>query len=243
MQHIIDTFVQRHKRPQLVNIQKGKKVLVLAPHPDDEVIGAGGSLLKHRDYENEVHIVFITDGSNGRTREQSIEETIRVREKEAINLCNVLSADYSFLKCKDGEYIPEQSKIQWMRKKIESYNPTDIYLPHLDDSHRDHFMTNILFFEALNSLPEQGRNIWQYEVWSPVSPNIVINISNEFERKRELMLLYESQLQLIPYDKIMEGLNKYRVATVPLPGIEYIEAFYHSDEQEYKNNVRRRQGE
>lgn len=239
MQKIIEKFVQNHKRPRFAKIIKGNKILVLAPHPDDEIIGAGGTLIKHVAVENPIHIVFVTDGGKGRSRDKSIEETITTRLREAQNVCNRLGVSHTFLDCEDGDYIPEKNKIELLRELIKNFEPTDIFIPHINDSHRDHFMTNLLFFESIRDRDNKESRIWEYEVWSPLNPNTVVNISHEFKRKKELMSLYQSQLKLIPYQEIMEGLNKYRVSTLPMPGITYMESFYCSEESNYKEKIKK----
>lgn len=233
MQRILEAFIDTHKRPQLMKITKGRRVLVLAPHPDDEIIGPGGTIVKHIDAGNPVHIVFITDGSKGRSRGQTIEEIVEIRMLEAATVCEQLGATYSFLGCKDGDYIPEETKLQQLIDIMEEFQPTDVFIPHSHDTHRDHFMTNLLFFACIKENCNADRMVWEYEVWAPLQPNTVVNITKQFHRKQELLSFYESQLKLISYQEIMAGLNMYRVSSIPIRGITHMEAFYCSDEQRY----------
>lgn len=236
---IIDRFDETHKRPRFKRITSGENILVFAPHPDDEIIGAGGTLLKHVAVGNPIHIVFVTDGRKGRSHKQTSDEIIAIRKNEAIIVCERLGATYTFLGCEDGNYKPEQTKIEVIKNLIKDLNPSDIFLPHSNDSHRDHFITNLLFYLSIDSMEASNRSIWEYEVWAPLIPNTVINISNEFTKKNDLMCIYKSQLQLISYLEIMEGLNKYRVSAIPIKGITHVEAFYCSSEPVYKDKIKR----
>lgn len=235
---LINGFQDTHKRPVFKKVYKGRKIIVLAPHPDDEIIGPGGTLLKNIKCGNQIHIVFITDGSKGRTKNQSKEEITAIRMNEAIQVCKQLPATYSFLACADGNYVPERKKIDLLAQLIKDINPSDIFLPHLNDLHRDHFMTNLLFYQAICNGRETKQTIWEYEVWSPLIPNTVINITDEYKEKSELLEIYQSQLQLINYGQMMEGLNKYRVSTVPIRGITHMEAFYCSSVKKYKRKLK-----
>ncbi|WP_226529951.1 PIG-L deacetylase family protein [Metabacillus niabensis] len=227
-----EQLIQDFKRPRIFKIQEGKRVLVIAPHADDEVIGAGGSIVKHRRKNNPVHIVFITDGSNGRSRSESSEETINVRKKEVIRACKVLDVEFSMLEAQDSQFVPDSCLINKLRKVILDVKPDYIYIPHYRDKHRDHFYTNLLFYSACTDdgfFQNAGLldvNVLAYEVWSPLEPNVFVNITNEYDIKQQAMEEYPSQLSLIPYIKMMSGINQYRVSLFPLPKTEYVEAFY-----------------
>src|SRR5690606_10346343 len=105
-------------------IYKNERILVLAPHQDDEIIGPGGTLLKHLESGNLVHVVFITDGRKGKAIGQTVDEIIAIRKLEAIRVCEELGASYTFLNCKDGGYIPECEKISKLTSLLDEIKPT-----------------------------------------------------------------------------------------------------------------------
>jgi len=229
---VADQIVHQFKHPSIFKVESGKRVLVIAPHADDEVIGVGGTILRHRAKGNEVTVLFVTDGREGRKKKDCPEKTVSIRRDEALQACFLLDASCYFLEARDGQFLPEHDLIQQMKKLIEWVSPDYIYLPHYKDKHRDHFYTNLLFYSVCTDKPFIQQNkldvvdVLAYEVWAPLEPNVFLDITNEFQRKKEIMGVYVSQLELVPYQTMMEGINQYRVSLFPLPTVQYVEAFY-----------------
>lgn len=228
-------LVIQYNRPRIFKIESNKRILVLAPHPDDEVIGAGGSIIKHRKKDNFVHVGFITDGRNGRLKSSNMDDTITIRRNETAIVCEFLDVEYSWLNAPDGEFFPEDIYIKKIQQLILDVKPDYIYIPHYRDKHRDHFFTNLLLYLSCSDETFREEAILEnieilaYEVWSPLNPNVFVNITEEYKYKELAMKKYTSQIALIPYERIMSGINKYRVSLFPLHSTLYVEAFYHCD--------------
>lgn len=211
-----------------------KRVIAIAPHPDDEVIGCGGTLLKHVANGDKVIIVYIT---NGEIIDNNIEyETnCEIRKHEAIKVCN--DAKFTLLnwpqiasrKIQDNYSIIQNDVIKIFR----SIKPEIIYLPHKYENDNDHSLTFRLVKEAywlskislkehpLNTVTAQLRG---YEVWTPMNEiNIVSDISIYKKQKKELINAYNSQTCRVNYADGILGLNRYRAALNCYDG--YIEAF------------------
>jgi LmbE family N-acetylglucosaminyl deacetylase len=232
-------LAERFRQPEVIKKPEGNRVLLLAPHPDDEVIGAGGTLIKHRKAGDPVKVVFMTDGRRGKLRRQTIEEIVRIRREEAVRGCSVLGVeDLVFLNAPDGELDATAETVERLRAVLCEYRPDVLYLPHLRDMHRDHLFTNVVLAAAADSLADDAM-VYAYEVWTPLlRPNCVVNITKEFGQKQEAMRCHQSQLELVDYQGRVEGLGRYRSGTIPLPGVMYAEAFYRQPAAVYVQELR-----
>ena len=198
-------------------------ILIVSPHPDDDVIGCGGSIAKHRSLGHNVHVVYMTSGDAG-SIEIPKKKLAEIREKEALAALKVLDVhNYTFLRLPDG-YVSAVDDVAF-RKLIElvrEIKPSLVYLPHASDRHRDHRKTHELVIEAVKRAGEEvfqdckGKP-WQvevvlcYEVWTPISDvEYVEDITPFMKKKLEALRKHASQIAIVPYDESVEGLNRYR---------------------------------
>lgn len=195
-----------------------KRVLVLAPHPDDEVIGCGGAILLHRQQGDQVEVVFLTSGERGNP-ETPPEELRALREMEAAEAARVLDVNrIHFLRLPDqGIAVSLDRGAILLRQFLQTADV--VYLPHRDEEHPDHAATNQLLCQArVGAIPLRG-----YEVWTPLGrPDLFCDITAVMHRKLQALRCYQSQLALVRYDQAIRGLNRYRGA---MTGGGYKEAF------------------
>jgi Uncharacterized proteins, LmbE homologs len=197
-------------------------VLVFSPHPDDDIIGCGGSIARHIQKGNHVAIVYMTSGEFG-SLDHLPEDLARIREVEAAEAARTLGVTaLTFLRKPDAglEYDPETlSRIAAM---VRTKKPSLIYIPHSNDSVPDHQMTHRLVMEACRRaagpwFPEYGPQPWQvetilgYEVWTPIQTvGHVEDISDVMKVKLESLQKHRTQTKYIKYDDAIQGLNRYR---------------------------------
>ena len=210
------------------------RVLVLSPHFDDETIGCGGTLFKHSRRGDEIKILFLTDGTKGTTDLHRDLELNEIRKRETENACSTLGIknkvfwdiDETVFKC-DGSTIKKTIAL------LKDFQPDVILLPSILESHQHHVETNKILANSLRKT-KITTSINMFEIWTPVPINHLIDISDVFDKKREALLKYESQLKIIGYLKGIEGLNSYR-ATITARGnlMKHAEGFIHCDTEEY----------
>ncbi|GHT77964.1 PIG-L domain-containing protein [Bacteroidia bacterium] len=214
------------------------KVLIIAPHADDEILGCGATIAKHVSKGDEVFIIIATNAHVGAPELVTKEGIINVRN-EALNAHKFLGVtDTIFLDFPAPALnsFPEYKISLAFSKIMKNIRPTILYLPHHGDMHQDH---KAIYRAALVSARPQGENkilsILSYETlseteWAPMQekafiPNCFIDVSSTFDAKLKAMSYYKSQLKQFPHSRsieAIEALAKYRGSTI---GVERAEAF------------------
>ncbi|MEW6742811.1 MAG: PIG-L family deacetylase [Planctomycetota bacterium] len=230
-----------------------ERVLVLAPHMDDEVIGCGGTLRKHVLAGTRVCVVYITDGRRGDPgiyhqgldrQEITVRERLMTaaREEEAQRAASVLGIDdLRFLGEPDGRLKPHADLARHLAEILESERPGIVYLPSPLDQHRDHWATNVLFCRALGQLGR--RPTWLevcrgYEIWSPLLANRVADITDVQATKQQAIAEFRTQMNRSDYARAAAGLAMYRSIHV-FHGQGYAEAFWEHVPEAYSELCRR----
>jgi LmbE family N-acetylglucosaminyl deacetylase len=218
--------------PKLIGKPAGEKVLVLAPHMDDEIIGCAGVIRKHTESGHPVVVIYMTDGSKGMMGKAANPGLmdIRKRESEKSNRWLGIRETYYF-DLEDGSDKPWDHMSGILREVLESQQPDIIYLPSFWDTHPDHQKTNQLFKQA--TLGRLSCQVCAYEVWSPINPNILVNITRQMPLKLKAIREHQSQLRYLRYDRMILSLNHYRANFIPFPGMRFAEAFYMTECQNY----------
>ena len=190
------------------------KILVIAPHPDDEAIGCGGTIALHAERNDHLSVVFLTSGELG-LRDLPKEQAWSIRESEAAQAAAVLGIDsISFLRQPDwflGEHIEQAASL--LEPVISSEQPGRIYLPHTREWHPDHAASLPITRRAVELSGREMPELLAYEVWTPLGEyDHVEDTSGVIDRKLEAVRCYRSQLVGFRYDRAVLGLNQYRGA-------------------------------
>jgi len=187
-------------------------VLVIAPHPDDEAIGCGGTLCKHAARGDRIRVVFLTSGELG-LKKLAKQQAWKIREAEAEKSLVVLGvAAADFFRLPDwfvGDYVMEAAKL--LRPILKRKKPDMIYLPHPLEWHPDHKAALPIVRAAFRggSLPVPA--LRAYEVWTLIAEaDHVENITGNMPRKLRAVRSHRSQLREIDYARAVQGLNQYR---------------------------------
>lgn len=199
------------------------KILVIAPHPDDEAIGCGGFIASRVAKGDEVLTLFLTSGEHGCPGED-VETTTRIREGEAIDASNILGSHiHEFWRLTDGGLSYSDSLRDRLIGAIQEISPQMILVTHEKESHPDHRVAGQLVRAALKEIPNPPECL-TYEVWSPLTrANRVFDISNFIDDKRDAIYAHDSQVRRQSFTMAAEGLARYR--GVMQGRCEYAEAF------------------
>lgn len=188
-------------------INKGDKILVVAPHPDDEMLGCGGVLIKHAKQSD---VLLITDGRYGffeNSSECQPEKVAEIRKKEFISVMGKLGVNrYICLDIHNESLTESIPKIK--RFDIKEY--TKIFIPGCRDGHKEHIQVNRIL-RTMIIKQWSGAQIYEYEVWNPMgTPNYIFDISDIIQQKMDIVSLYKSQIECYDYVNICRHLNGYR---------------------------------
>lgn len=197
------------------------RILVFAPHNDDEVLGVGGTMAKYSKMGYEVYVCEVTSGRNKKLLQAEAQKAHKV-----LGVKDAFFLDLPTVKLKEVSAIDINQKISQVVKQIK---PNIAFIPHKGDMHSDHVEVAKSAMVALRPVDNsQLQAIFAYETLSETEwnipapdnafvPNVWSDISGTIDLKIEAMKCYESQLKEFPNPRSLDGiraLSKYRGSTV-----------------------------
>ena len=200
-----------------------KDALVLAPHPDDESLGCGGSIARHVKAGSRVKVIFHTDGDRGDFEGRFGEEYVEIRRQSAQKAMEILGVkDYEFWGYRDRNLDATGEDIaNTLFSVVEAFSPSLIYAPSPFEAHPDH---RALFKIAWKLRERLDITLVLYEVLMALYPNILVDITNEVGQKKKAIESYHTEVYYNDYVSKVEGLNRFRTATLP-DTVKYAEGF------------------
>ncbi|HEU5140660.1 MAG TPA: PIG-L family deacetylase [Bacillales bacterium] len=214
----------------LKNVQR---VLVLAPHMDDETIGLGGTIRKHADAGAEVHCAFVTDGSGSVSSldKKTLTEARRAEISKVKDILGISAIHYMDLP--DGGVQSHPDSQRKLLELLHSVRPELIYCPPFVDCHPDHTATAEILSDTLKQWDVENCTVRLYEVNCPIPPeeiNCVIDITDEFAAKKRAIEVFKSQA--IAFDGFLE-LNRMKAQLVRDQAVESAEGFIEVPANQY----------
>ena len=214
-------------------------VLIFGAHPDDEVVGMGGTIAKLAQTGHEVFVVIFTKGEEGYA-EKKLKETISdLRQSEIERVRSILGIKkYELMGRPDMGLVNDKDTFKETIKMIRRYRPDAVFTHHRVDRHRDHLAASRLVAEAFWQSgepvsmdlgePWRPRALYYYEEVYPFKfPSHIVDITETFDAKMSAMKTYTSQLSVVPFILGgMEGQAIFRGSTI---GTKYGEAFLRSN--------------
>lgn len=208
------------------------RVLVLAPHPDDEVFGCGGAIMQHLAQGQSVQVVILTDGQAAMPYQHETYRTayISQRQQESLQAAKILGyGKPTFFDISDRNLQRTDTLLERLSTLITSDNIQHLYAPSFFEIHPDHIALAKIAIELVQR--HSNIQLIMYEVGMPLMPNRLFDLTHFWERKKAAMACFNSQLALQNYDKHIAGLNTYRAYTLP-QSVKAAEAFYVAHQNE-----------
>ena len=219
-----------------------ERIVVIAAHPDDEVLGCGGTLARLSTEGHQVHILLMADGESSRgDGEQPVDsELLSARNAAAETACRILGCtSVETLNLPDNRLdgLERLDVIKRIEHFIECCQPSIVFTHHAGDVNIDHCVVHDAVIAACRPQPEHPvKELLFFEVpssteWRPpgsaitFAPNLFYDISTTLTLKLKALQVYESELRTFPHTrslKAVESLAQWRGATV---GVEAAEAF------------------
>lgn len=206
------------------------RTLVVAVHPDDETLGAGGTLLRRKAEGGTIHWLILTRAHTGDfTAEQVETQAAQVANVEtAYGFDSTTWADFPTTKL---ETLPLNSLVECIRAAVQTVRPTEVILPNRSDVHSDHrvaFQASMAVTKSFYMASFGIQRVMMMETISETDaappfaelaflPNVFVDISNQLARKLELMSLYRTEVHEPPGPRSLssiEALARYRGATI-----------------------------
>ena len=213
------------------------KILIFAPHPDDETLGCGGTLLKHLSKGDKIYWCLMTYGNIKMGHDNK-------HFKKWDNIIKKINNEYQFEKFYNFKFPSgELDKIGYMKlisktkKAINEVKPDMIYVNHPSDIHTDHRYTYDAVMSSSKNFNHPFINkIISYETisetdFSPISyrkhflPNIFIDITEFMEHKLKIMTIYESEIMKDPMPRSVRSIKALASFRGTRIGVKYGEAF------------------
>lgn len=219
------------------------KVLVVAAHPDDEVLGCGATIMKHVANGDMVHILIMAEGLTSRDFTRNAD--IRVDELSELHATSKRVAEFMGVTRLVMHNFPDNRMdsvnlldvVKKIEIEVDEYRPDIVYTHHVGDVNVDHKVTHDAVVTACRSLPNSSvREILFFETLSSTEwqmmtadkifqPNIYVDITDFMDKKKQVLEFYESEMRKYPHPRSYKGvelLAQYRGLTV---GMYYAESF------------------
>ena len=214
-----------------------ENVLVIAVHPDDETLGCGGALLRHRENSDKIHWLIVTRMSEdcGFSEAQ-----IANREKQIKQVAAMYGFDSVTKLGVDAGYVdalPMAELVKKIGSAVDRIRPSIVYIPYLFDAHSDHRFVFQSAFAATKSfrypfikkvLMMETQSETDFAVSSNAqafSPNYFVNISNQLRKKISIAEVYQEEFDEHPFPRSLINIEALATIRGAMAGYEYAEAF------------------
>jgi LmbE family N-acetylglucosaminyl deacetylase len=220
-----------------------QNVLIVAAHPDDEVLGCGGTIARHADTGDVVHVLIVAEGATSRQgqrdRDEAAKELSRLAQAAQTAGTILGAVDVELLDLPDNrlDSLDRLDLIKRIEERIAWYQPQVVYVHHAGDVNIDHRRLHEAVITACRPTPGQPvRRLLSFEVassteWQPPGsapvfhPNWFVDITAQWSRKRQALEAYADEMRPWPHARsiaALEHLARWRGAQV---GVEAAEAF------------------
>jgi LmbE family N-acetylglucosaminyl deacetylase len=212
------------------------KILVIATHPDDEVLGCGGVIARHADAGDSVHVLVVTRGAPDIYPPAQV-EAIRRELAEAHAVLGVTAAHFLDFPAPKLDSIPNHELADAIGGMLHSLQPDTVYLPHRGDVHADHRAVHQAALVAARPAGDARiARLLAYETLSETEwgspapseafvPTVFADISGHLERKLKAIACYHSQLKEFPHPRSLQAIEALARLRGSTAGFAAAEAF------------------
>lgn len=204
-------------------------ILVIAAHPDDEVLGMGGTIKKMSKMKNKVHLCVVSEGASAQYKDKKM---IKQRQESCIKSSKILGiSKIDFLDFQDMRLddIPHLEINQALEKIISKIKPKFVFTTPNNDLNKDHSIVFESSLVATRPHNTKVKKLISYEIPgltnSPFIPNLYENIFSELKIKIEAFKCYKSEVNKFPHPRSIEVINSISKIRGMESGLKNAEAF------------------
>lgn len=212
--------------------------LIIAAHPDDEVLGCGGTIAKLANEGDTVHVAILGEGITSRgSADKSFVNLIAESSKKAAKLLDVKDVFHYSLPDNCFDTVPLLDIIKIIEGIVDQIKPQRVFTHHGGDLNIDHSITFRATITALRPIKGSTvKSVYMYEVPSSTewafgkinnkfSPNAFVDVSKTLYKKLEAMRMYETELRAFPHPRSEEVLKATAIKWGSVVGLDAAEAF------------------
>jgi LmbE family N-acetylglucosaminyl deacetylase len=214
------------------------RVLAIAAHPDDETLGAGGTLARHAEQGDEVWVCILTDGVTARHNEAELQQACAVRAADVLGIKKVV---FCGLPDQRLDTLPLLDVIKPVQEYVDELEPEVVYTHFKEDPNQDHGMAFKATLIATRPLADSSvRRLLCYEAassteWAPpfagsqFAPNVFVDVAETLPTKQEAMQCYadthDSEVRPYPHPRSHDAIEAYARRYGVMAGLHAAEAF------------------
>tara|TARA_B100001057_G_scaffold463785_1_gene518332 strand:- start:9326 stop:9997 length:672 start_codon:yes stop_codon:yes gene_type:complete len=214
------------------------RTLVISPHPDDETLGVGGTILSRIKKKKKVAWLIVTSLEKNDQNENLIKKKKQEIEKVRKNYKFYKTFQLNFHATKLDQ-IPLNKIIDSISKVIKSFKPNEVFLPHISDAHTDHqkiflavsactktfrypYINKLLCYETIS---ETGYGINSKKKNNNFNPNYYVNIENFIKKKIQIAKFYKTEIKKHPFPRSIKNMKSLAILRGAESNNKYAEAF------------------
>jgi len=213
------------------------RILILAAHPDDEVLGCGGSIARWNDEGHQVYVHVLSEGTTAQydAKEIRTKRDASERIKDILGIREIFHDDLPDAKL---DTIPVLSIAKCIEKRLDEIKPDIVFTQHIGDISQDHKAVNEATMIVGRPTPDNPiKRILSYEVpsgteWGAIlkndlifKPNYFIDIEDYLQKKIDAMKEYQIELRDYPHPRSIKGIENLASYRGQMVGLNYAEAF------------------
>lgn len=211
-------------------MQPSMDVLVLAAHPDDEVIGMGGTMYKLSEQGHKVHLCIVSDGASSENKDK--EKISKIRLNDCTKAGKILGvATFDFLNLPDMrlDSIPQVELNLKLENLIKKYDPSVVYTLPSGDFHKDHQKVFDCSLVVTRPNASNVKRVYSYElpgaIKTPFFPNVYENIEKQLPRKIKAFKCYKTEIKKFPHPRSFMAIENMAIERGVESGLNRAEAF------------------
>jgi len=212
------------------------RVICVAAHPDDEVLGCGGTLAKYARNGAEVSVIFIADGVSSRTEADTAIVQRRLMAEKALKVIGVSDVHNLGLPDNQLDSLPLLTIVKKLEALLHDLSPNVVFTHHFGDLNIDHQLTARACLTALRPLPDSrvseilafevlSSTEWMFPSVSTFVPNYFVDISSTVEAKLSAAREYTLEMRSPPHARSVDNILNLAKLRGNSVGLHFAEAF------------------